>query len=80
MDPYNVVEVASGNKFKIQHLEIEETCIRHVDDLKKTNMTDTHDDDEGSNNETEVEGKDSDMITDHNDYHEYKKIETLHSR
>ncbi len=74
MGSYKVVEVASGNKFKIQHLETGEICIRHVDDLKKTNMTDTHDDDdEGSSNETELEGKDSEILTDHNEDHEYRR-------
>ncbi len=73
MGLYKVVEVASGNKLKIHYLETGEICIRHVEDLKKTNMTDTHDDDEGSNNETEVEGKDSDTITGHNEDHEYRK-------
>ncbi len=39
--PYKIIAVANWNKYKIQHIEIGETSIRHVDDLKKANMRDT---------------------------------------
>ncbi len=37
--PYKVTGIASGNKYRIQHLETGEVIIRRVDDLKRTNMT-----------------------------------------
>ncbi len=43
-------------------------------------MTDTHDDEKGNNNETEVESKDSDIIADHNEDHEYRRKLRSYSR
>ncbi len=65
---HKIIEVASGNKYKIQNLETGEMCIRHVDDLKKTYIIETkmlipHD--EENNKKTEIEDKDSDVINDH---------------
>ena len=40
--PQKVIEIASGNKFKIQHTQSGEVTIRHVDDLKRAHLTDRH--------------------------------------
>ncbi len=74
-DPYKIIEVANGNKYEIQHIETGETSIRHVDDLKKVNMTDTeiiiaNGDEEGNEEEAGVKEKDEDMINDYNENHE----------
>ncbi len=41
MDPNKITEASRENKFKIQNLETGEICIKHVNDLNKTYMTDT---------------------------------------
>ncbi len=76
--PYKITEVANGNKYKIQRIETGETSIRHVDDLKKADMTDTeiiidNGDEEDNEKEAGVKEKDADIINDHNENHEYKK-------
>ena len=35
---YKVIETTRGNKFEIQHVHTGEVHVRHLDDLKYTNM------------------------------------------
>ena len=62
--PYKVIETATGNKYKIQHVTTGEVFIKHVDDLKKENMEDIDVDTACGLEEDE---KADDMITDHNE-------------
>ncbi len=83
--PYKITEVANGNKYKIQHIETGETSIRHVEDLKKANMTDTeiiiaNGDEEDNEKEAGVKEKDADIINDHNENHEYGRKLRSYSR
>ncbi len=83
--PYKIFEVANRNEYKIQHVETGETSIRHVDDLKKANMTDTeiiiaNGDEEYNEKEAGVKEKDVDIINDHNENNEYIRKMTSYSR
>ncbi len=69
----------------IQNIETGETSIRHVDDLKKANMTDTeiiiaNDDGEDSEKEARVKEKDADIINDHNENQVYRRKLISYSR
>ena len=76
--PFKIIEVASGNKYKVQDINTGETSIRHVDDLKKVNMTDTEatipaNNEEQVERDTQISRKDEDLLNDHNENHEYKR-------
>ncbi len=67
--PYKVIGIANGNKYRIQHLETGEVINRHVDDLKRTNMTSK------SIDETETDPSiiNEDLLDDADDTHEYRR-------
>ncbi len=77
--PYNIVDKAGGNKFKIQNLKTLEVSIRHADDVKKVNMevdlTASRQDIENEeiDAQTESDREDNDVIDDTDDTHEYRK-------
>ncbi len=86
--PYKIIDIATGNKYKIQDLETREVSIRHEDDLKKTSMKlnlahETHDEDEPTQADathTDSVRENEDNIDDNNDMHEYRKKLRSHTQ
>ena len=69
--PYRVIEVAGGNKYRLRHIESGDTCVKHVDDLKRTSIDREHINDhtnDTSNEQTEanktIEQEDNETMKD----------------
>ena len=88
--PYKVIETAGGNKLRIQNIETGEVYIRHVDDLKQSNMQITDGDtprdqtDEIHHNDRPDEpignAHNDDLIDDTNECHIYRKKLRSHAK
>ena len=74
--PYKVIESASGNKFKIQHLRTGEVQIRHIDEMKHINMSLEDNLEIEGTPETHVE---SDILDDTDETHPYRMKLRSHS-